>query len=458
MEKWLLLFVSSLLMLPAHAAETPKKPNVLWLIAEDMGPHLGCYGTKQVWTPHLDQMAKEGVRYTHAYTTAPVCSPSRSAFMTGMYQTTIGAHHHRSHRNDGYQLPDGVRTLPDRLREAGVFTANVVQMPAGMGFKGTGKTDWNFNVQGNLFDSNKWADLKTHQPFYAQVNFQETHRTFHSPAKADPSKVEIPPYYPDHEITRKDWAQYLDSATELDRKIGLIFEQLEKEDLADNTIIMFFGDNGAAHVRAKQFCYEEGFLVPLIIRWPKNFPAPAQIVPGKVENRFIEAIDFTPTTLDFFGIAKPAKMQGRLFLGERAEAPREYAFGARDRCDETAMRIRSVRDARYRYIKNFTPEVPFLAPNNYKEMQYPVWNLLKELHAQGKLTPAQDFLCQPRQPEEELYDMQNDPWQIHNLAADPKYAAPLNHLRGVLAKWMEETDDQGRFAEKSEKNNDKVAK
>ncbi len=424
----------------AQAADAPRL-NVLWLIAEDFGQHLGCYGEKNVSTPNLDALAAQGVRYTRAYTTAPVCSPSRSAFMTGMYQTTIGAHDHRSHRNDDFSLPDGVRVLPDWLRDAGYYSANVVQMPAGIGFKGTGKTDWNFTQKGKAFDSNKWDDLKAHQPFYAQINFQETHRDFRAPAKADPAKVEIPPYYPDHEVTRKDWAEYLDAATELDRKIGVVLRQLEKDGLADNTVIFFFGDNGQAHVRGKQFCYEEGFSVPLIIRWPKNAPAPAQITPGKVDDRFIEAIDFAPTTLDICGVKKPEKMQGRVFLGERAEAPRQYAFGARDRCDETEMHIRSVRDTRYRYIRNLTPQVPFLATNAYKEKQYPVWNLLKELHAQGKLTPAQDFLCQPTQPAEELYDLQSDPWEIHNLAANPQQAATLTRLRGVLENWMNETRD-----------------
>ncbi len=446
MKKLLAVVVLLFSVLPLRAADAPKRPNILWLIAEDFGPHLGCYGTGQVWTPNLDKMAKEGVRYTRAYTTAPVCSASRSAFMTGMYQTTIGAHHHRSHRNDNFQLPDGVRVLSQRMHDAGYLTANLQQLP--LGFKGTGKTDWNFNVEGKPFDTSKWADLKGKQPFFAQINFQETHRNFHAPAKADPAKVEIPPYYPDHEITRKDWAAYLDAASELDRKIGLILGQLEKDGLADDTIVLFFGDHGEAHVRGKQFCYEEGLKVPMIVRWPKNYPAPTQIAPGKVDDRFIEAIDFAPTMLDIAGVGKPEKMQGRIIWGKRAEAPRQYVFGARDRCDETAMRLRTVRDEQFRYIKNFTPEVPFLAPNAYKEKQYPVWNLLKELHAQGKLTPAQDFLCQPRQPEEELYDLKNDPWQIHNLAADAKYAAPLQKLRGVLAKWIEETDDQGRFSEK----------
>src|SRR4051812_32429204 len=189
-----LLWLSSALLTattaPAHADEVgagAARPNVLWLVAEDFGPHLGCYGTAQVWTPNLDRLSSQGVRYTRAYTTAPVCSASRSAFMTGMYQTTIGAQNHRSHRDDGYTLPDGVRVLPDLLRDAGYFTANIVTLPAPIKFKGTGKTDWNFNLDHKPFDSNNWSDLKTHQPFYAQLNFQETHRPYHAPKKADPA-------------------------------------------------------------------------------------------------------------------------------------------------------------------------------------------------------------------------------------------------------------------------------
>lgn len=171
----------------------PAPPNILWLIAEDFGPHLGCYGTKEVWTPNLDQLARDGVRYTRFFTTAPVCSPSRSAFMTGMYATTIGAHNHRSHRDDGYELPKGVRVLTDWLRDAGYFTANVRELPAAAGFNGTGKTDWNFTYHGKPFDSDRWDDLKSHQPFYAQINFHETHRAYNGPQRADPAKVEIPP-------------------------------------------------------------------------------------------------------------------------------------------------------------------------------------------------------------------------------------------------------------------------
>ena len=430
-----------------HAQSQSQRPNVLWLIAEDFGVELGCYGTREVWTPNLDRLASEGVRYTRAFTTAPVCSPSRSAFITGMYQTTIGAHNHRSHRDDGYTLPEGVRVLPDWMRDAGYFTANIQNFPPDLGFRGTGKTDWNFTYTGQPFQSDNWADLKLHQPFYAQVNFQETHRTYHAPKKADPSKVVFPPYYPDHPVTRADWASYLDSATELDRKIGSILRKMGEEGLADNTVIIFFGDNGQSHVRGKQWCYESGLHVPLIIRWPKNFRIPANFKPGAVDNRLLDAIDLTATTLAIAGVRKPAKMEGRVFLGESAEPERQYSFGARDRCDETVFRFRSVRDARYRFIRNFTPDRPFLSRNDYKERSYPVWNLIKQLHAEGKLTPVQEVLAAPTMPAEELYDLDQDPYEINNLADSKQHQKVLTRLRATLQKWIDETNDQGRIME-----------
>ncbi len=451
-QAWMGLLLGAVLAaMRAGAVEAPgKRPNILWLIGEDLGVELGCYGTKEVWTPHLDQLARDGVRYTRFYTTAPVCSASRSAFMTGMYATTIGAHHHRSHRKDGHRLPDGVRVLPDWMRDAGYFTANIVQLPESFGFKGTGKTDWNFAYEGRPFDSNRWEDLKVHQPFYAQINFNETHRVFHGPPKADPSKVEVPPYYPDHPVTREDWAKYLDSASELDRKVGLVLKQLEVDGLADHTIVVFFGDNGQAHVRGKQFVYETGLHVPLIIRWPKAWPAPKHFAAGAVDERLLAAIDLAPTMLALAGAAVPPKMEGRVFLGDRAAAPREYVFGARDRCDETVFRLRTVRDARHRYIRNFTPDRPFLQPNAYKEKQYPVWSLLPALNAQGQLTPAQKALCAPSMPAEELYDLQTDPHEIRNLAESPEHRETLQRLRAALEKWIEETRDQGAIPETAE--------
>ena len=436
----------------ASAAEAtpPRKPNFLWLIGDDAGPALGCYGTKEVWTPNLDRLAAEGARYTHFYTTAPVCSPSRSAFMTGMYQTTIGAHNHRSHRGDGFQLPAGVRVLTEWFRDAGYYTANIVTLPEEVGGRGTGKTDWNFTPPAKPFDTNQWSDLAAHQPFFAQINFKEPHRKFTSPKRADPAKVEIPPYYPDHPTTREDMAAYLDCMTELDGKAGRVLAQLDKDGLADNTVVIFFGDNGECHVRGKQFVYEEGLHVPLIIRWPKGLPAPAHYKAGSVDERLLVAIDLAPTMLDLAGAKIPEKMEGRPFMGDHAGPPREYVFGARDRCDETVFRLRTVRDARYRYIRNFTPDRPFLQKNDYKERSYPVWNLLKELNAAGKLTPPQEFLCAPTMPEEELYDLQTDPHEIANLAKSPEHQETLKRLRAALEKWIEETNDQGKTLEPPE--------
>ena len=445
-----LLAALLLILLPLTAsAAAPARPNILWLIAEDFGPHLGCYGTKEVFTPHLDALAKSGVRYTRFFTTAPVCSPSRSALMTGMYQTTIGAHNHRSHRDDGYTLPAGVRVLTDWFREGGYFTANIRHMPLPIQWKGTAKTDWNFTYAGKPFDSDRWSDLKARQPFFAQLNFHETHRAFRAAKRADPAKVEIPPYYPDHPVTRADWAAYLDAAMELDRKVGVVLKQLESDGLADTTIVVFFGDNGQAHVRGKQFCYDSGLLVPLIIRWPSSdkIPAPKHFTPGSVDDRLLAAIDLAPTMLDLAGLQKLPKMQGNVFLGERAGPPLRYVFGARDRCDETVFRFRTVRDARYRYIRNFTPDRPFLQPNAYKEKQYPVWNLLKELKAEGRLTLEQAVLCAPTMPREELYDLENDPHEIRNLAASPQHQAIKERLRGVLEDWIDESNDQGKELE-----------
>ena len=240
-----LLWLIGWACIPAGAAT---KPNILWLIAEDFGPALSCYGQKNVSTPNLDRLARDGVRYDHFYTTAPVCSPSRSAFMTGMYQTTIGAHQHRT--PDKKPLPEGVRILPHWMRDAGYFTANVRKLPDSFGFKGTGKTDWNFISPGTPFDSDEWSELKSHQPFFAQINFQETHRKFNGPNKADPAKMELPPYYPDHPVAREDYARYLDAAMELDRKVGVILNQLEKDGLAENTVVFSWA------ITARRTCVE----------------------------------------------------------------------------------------------------------------------------------------------------------------------------------------------------------
>jgi arylsulfatase A-like enzyme len=450
----LTLFVAALLGLclatTGSAATAPAKPNILWLLVEDAGPSAySCYGEqKAAATPNIDRLAAEGMRFDRFYTTAPVCSASRSAFNTGMYQTAIGAHQHRTPVKK--PLPTGVRTISEWLRNAGYFTANIRTSSEAVGIRGAGKVDWNFIPEsGRPFDGENWDELKTRQPFYAQINFQETHRTFNGDGFTDPAKVELPPYYPDHPVIRKDYAEYLDAAHRLDGKIAKVLAQLERDGLADNTLVILMGDNGESHIRGKQFGYEEGFRVPMIVRWPKGLPAPAHYQAGSADRRLLEAIDVAPTLLSLAGVPLPPKMQGVPFLGAQVSEPKRYVFGARDRCDETAMRIRSVRDERYRYIRTFTPEMPFFAPNAYKERQYPAWTLMPKLYAEGKLTPPQAFLCQPRQPEEQLYDLVADRHEIQNLTAStkPEHVAALKRMRAELESWIVRTDDQGRLAE-----------
>ena len=441
-------------------AQTPATPNILWIIGEDIGPEQGCYGYPGVLTPNIDALAASGMLYTRAFTTAPVCSASRSAFMTGMYQTTIGAHNHRSHRDDGYQLPAGVKVITDWLRGTGYYTANLVHLtedPDERFYRGTGKTDWNFTYEGKPFDTNKWTDLKAHQPFMAQVNFPETHRGNawnnshkHIETVADPEQVVMPPYYPDHPEARAVWAQYLNTVMALDKKVGFLMKKLEEDGLADNTVVIFMGDHGRAMVRGKQWPYESGLRIPMMIRWPKAYPTPLHFQPGTLSDQMIAAIDVSATILSLAGMEPPTTMQGRVFLGERATPPRQYVFGGRDRGDETVDRIRTVRDKRFRYIRNYFPERPFLQINRYKEFSYPMISLMRELHQEGKLTPAQAYLLNPTRPKEELYDLEADPYEIRNLASDPVMRDKLVELRAVLDTWLIETNDQGRFPEPQE--------
>jgi len=415
-----------------------ERPNILWLISEDTSPDLACYGNRLVKTPNLDRLAAEGTRYTNAYVTAPVCSASRSGFMTGMYQTSIGAHNHRSHRDDGYTLPDPVTVITEYFRQAGYFTSNC----AGLGYKKRGKTDWNFTPKVEPFDSTDWSKREKGQPFFAQMNFSLTHRAFRKDKRnpIDPDRVELPPYYPDDPIARRDWADYLESIQVLDTQIGVAMQWLVKEGLADNTIVMYFGDHGRPHVRGKQWLYEGGIHIPMIIRWPEG------IEPGAVVDDLVSSVDFAPTFLSLAGIRPPEHLQGHVFLGPKGQQ-RKYIFAARDRCDETVDRIRCVRSPQYKYIRNFMPERPYTQINRYKESEYPVLRLMRRLHQAGQLTTEQARFMAPVRPPEELYDLQADPHELNNLAEDPDRQRVLREHSDKLNEWIEATEDQGRFAE-----------
>jgi uncharacterized sulfatase len=421
-----------------RASPLKNRPNILWLISEDTSPDIGCYGTKLVKTPNIDRLASQGARFTNAFVTGPVCSASRSCFMTGMYQTSIGAHNHRSHRDDGYALPDPTALITEYFRRYGYFTSNC----AGLSYKKPGKTDWNFTPKGKAFDGTDWSERPRGLPFFAQINFSMTHRAYQRDKNdpIDPATVELPPCYPDHPVTRRDWADYLEAMQVLDTEIGVTLQWLEKEGAADNTIVVYFGDNGGSHVRGKQWCYEGGIHIPLIIRWPGH------IQPGTVVEDLVSTVDFAPTFLQAAGIIPPKHLQGHDFLSPEKKT-REYIFAARDRCDETLDRIRCVRSKRYKYIRNYYPERPYTQFNGYKRLQYPMLTVMQVLHKEGKLTPEQAQFMAPTRPKEELYDLQEDPHELHNRAENRKFRSVLRRHSRKLDEWIKETGDQGEQPE-----------
>ncbi|MBN1126597.1 MAG: sulfatase [Sedimentisphaerales bacterium] len=421
---------------------TPKKrPNILWIISEDTSPDMACYGNPIVKTPNLDRLAAEGVMYTNAFASGPVCSAIRSGLMTGMYQTAIDAHNHRSHRSDGYRLPKPVEVITEYFRRAGYFTSNA----GNLDFSRAGKTDWNFDPGVKPFDGIDWRQRKPGQSFFAQINLQMTHRTFVRDKEhpIDPASVEVPPYYPDYPLTRRDWTDYLESIQVLDRMVGQVLQRLENDGLADDTVVFYFGDHGRCHVRGKQWLYEGGIRIPLLVRYPGYLKA------GSVCDDLVSTIDFGPTSMYLAGISIPTHMQGQSFVGQQTRK-RDRVICARDRCDETDDRIRCIRTKQYKYIRNFHPDRSYLQFNAYKKNQYPVLTLLQVLHKQGKLTEVQERFMAKTRPEEELYDLKNDPHEIYNLAEDPKYTHVLRELRDRLETWIIETDDKGRFPEPQE--------
>ncbi len=437
---------STLPGLGAAGCSTAKPPpNILWILAEDFSPDLGCYGNDLVSTPHLDRLAAEGVRYTQCICTAPVCSAARSALMTGMFQTSIGAHHHRSHRDRPYRLPDGVRTVTDLFREGGYHTSNCRRPAPGITLGG--KTDFNFHVD-RPFDGTDWSERPAGTPFYSQINFPETHRKFRRfpAAPVDPASLSLPPYYPEHPVVREDIALYLDTAQHLDTKVGRVIQRLKDEGSYERTIIFFFGDHGQALHRGKQWLYEQGIRIPLIVRIPEAY-RPEGFEPGSVDARLLQHIDIAATSLALAGIEPPESMQGRVFLGPGAGPEPTFAFSARDRCDETVDRIRCIRDSRWKLIRNFLPERPYSQKNHYKDTSYPVLQVMRQLHAEGKLEgPAARWMA-PTRPEFELYDLESDPHEVENLAGVPGHGARLARLRDALDAWIEASGDRGRALE-----------
>jgi N-sulfoglucosamine sulfohydrolase len=432
--------------IPEQARETVERPNIIWVITEDISPELGCYGYEGVQTPNLDAFAKQAVRYTNTFVTGTVCSISRSALITGMYQTSIGAHNHRSHQDDGYILPAPVKPITDYLQDAGYYRVLAELTPNGM--KKTTHLDFNFSWPNKYFDGDHWNQRKEGQPFFAELHISVTHRGPHwktavqqHQPQIDAAKVKLPPYYPDHPVAREDWATYLESIQLMDAYVGNFLKRLDQEGLSKNTVVMFFSDHGRCHVRDKQFLYEGGMRIPFLVRWPGHLRG------GGTDDQLVSSIDISASTLKMAGIRPPAYMEGRPIIGGGGRK-RDYIIAAKDRMDETVDKMRAVRTKRFKYIKNYYPDRPYMQPNKYKETEYPVWNLIKQLNAEHKLTAAQALFAAPVKPAEELYDIQTDPDELHNLARLPQHKKTLMHMRSILSRWIRETGDMGQFAEK----------
>jgi uncharacterized sulfatase len=435
MRTFYLSFIFSLFLFSCGTERetADKKPNILWIVADDLGTDLGCYRESAVRTPHIDRFAAEARRYSNFFTVTAVCSPSRSTLITGMYPVSIDAHQHRTQYKK--PLPEPVKPITHYFREAGYFTFNNDFRDPGK----PGKQDYNFMAD-SLYDGTHWRHCPEGMPFFGQIQIFYPHRPFLRDTlnPVDPQSLEIPPYYPDHPVTRYDWAQYLEFIQLLDREFGQVYKALEKDGLLSNTVIFFFGDQGRPHVRAKQFLYDGGINTPLIIRFPdeKN--------KGSLSGQLISNIDIPVTSLQLAGITVPDHLQGISFLGDN----REYVYAMRDRRDETVDRIRAVRSKDYKYIHNFYPELPYTQFNAYKKFRYPVLTLMEVLHKQGKLTGTQARFMESSRPPEELYDVKTDPWEINNLAENPEYRTVLIAYRNLLEAWVEKYD-KGTYPEDS---------
>ncbi|WP_152285633.1 sulfatase family protein [Flavicella marina] len=452
--------------------EAQKKPNILWIIAEDLSPFMGCYGDSinKGHTPTIDKFASEGVLFKRAYATAPVCSASRSAIMTGMMQTTTGTHNHRSSRYTNGELvpeelrihlPKGMKTIPELMKEAGYFTFN------------SGKDDYNFHYdrramydtgtkedyvagmngwQGNFavdymsYTVGNWGDRKDkNQPWFGQMQLmggKKDSKYVRKGEKLAINDVPLPPYFPDIKSQRAAWTDHYNANRGSDVKVEELLKQLEADGELENTIIFFFSDHGSnTSLRHKQFCYEGGMLVPLIVKGDEKL-----LKPGTVRNDLVSLLDVSATTLAMGGAEMPSYLVGRdLFAKNYKEE--EFIIGARDRCDYTIDRIRTVVSKKYRYIKNYFPDRPMMQAG-YRDKK-PIVTDLKKLHAEGKLTPYQDKHWFGIRPVEELYDLEKDVHQMHNLALDPEYKSVLEKHREVLTAWEKETDDKGQYPEAS---------
>lgn len=417
-------------------------PNILWLTSEDNSPLLGCYGDEFATTPNLDKLASEGFLYTHAYANAPVCAPARNTIITGIYATSGGNQHMRSY----YPKSESVITYPEFLRQAGYYCTNNV------------KTDYNTeSIDPNLIwdESSRDAHYKNRppgKPFFAIFNTTISHESSLHDSIPDeqlrhsPDEVPIPPHHPATAAMKHDWAQYYDKVEKMDAWIGEKLHELEDAGLAENTIVFYYGDHGGVVARSKRYVYETGTRVPFIVRIPEKykhlFP---EKKPGSKVTRLISFVDLAPTLLSIAGIPIPEFMQGNAFLGKQKTEDPEYAFMFRGRMDERYDMSRAVRDHKYRYIRNY---MPFRIYGQHLEYLWraPSIRSWEQACLNGQCNETQSIFWNTK-PEEELYDTENDPWEINNLAENPEYAEVLNRMRAANREWVLRVKDTGFIPE-----------
>ena len=428
----------------AQPTEVPARPNVLWLTAEDIGPHLGCYGDSVARTPNLDALAAKGMIYKRAWSNYPVCAPARTTIITGLYASSSGAGNMRSL----VPLDSDLRMFPQYLRDTGYFCTN------------NSKEDYNTTKPGKVWDlSNRKADYdqrpKADQAFFAVINQSCSHegkiRTNKPPLITDPAAIELAPYYPDSPVVRKDWARYYDNIARLDDWVGQELQRLEQSGKADNTIVFFFGDHGSGMPRHKRFAGDSGMRVPMIVYVPEKLRhlSPADYMPGRQSDRLVGFVDLAPTMLSLAGIKPPKEMQGNPFMGAYQTEPSKYLYGFRDRMDERIDCSRSITDGRYVYIRNYLPHLPH---GQYVEFQQKTASTetWRTMFREGKLNEVQSAFFRPKHFEE-LYDLQADPHETQNLCLqterDEAANAALKRLRAEHSEANERFGDAGLIPE-----------
>lgn len=423
----------------AEKTEKDQRPNILWIIAEDLSPDLPCYGYEGVLTPTLDKLAAKGMRFETAFTTAPVCAPSRSALAVGMYQTAINAHHMRYPDELKNDLPEGVVPVTEIFRRNGYQTALFKGGPANY------KTDWSFATPYTEYDASNWSEFSKDKPFFAYFNLKLTHRPFVQDTinPIDPATVKVPPYYPNHQVAKEDFADYLESLQILDQQVEYVLNGLEENGFSDNTIVIFFGDHGRPMTRAKNNLYDAGMQIPLIMAAPPSSKWASVLPKGSTNKQLVSAIDITATSLEFAGIKKPEYMHGRVLFGENKEPERTAVFCALDRIGESNYKSRAVRTDKWKYIKNYNRDksINELA-TAYRQAMHPIFHLLNIYEEKGLLTPEQEALVRPM-PEEELYDLENDPFEINNLISEANHADKVKELKAKLEEWQTTYPDFG---------------